>query len=273
MENSRVYLHHIIEMGIITMRLMKILVAVEVIVNFATFGFEDIKWRIRNTTKESFTVSISENDPRGKIDNLILGVPPEILYGVDRYGGRDIGAEKYYKPIFQDGYTPPPGKEPFVSFQNDKGEFQLAFFDEKYACLRSDTAYEIRDDEQRRKHDRLWTEESPKYNGYVRHWLTVGPYLIIYGYNYYRFPQRSVCILYIPDDNSWPKMAKEVQCEQYHYVPPSLSNPQIAKEVDYEQCDYVPPPHFKPMNYLNLPQKRHRWSGFSSCFGCDDCDF
>lgn len=211
---------------------MKLLMSVAVAaVNLVAFGLENL--HIRNETYEQFAVHISASDPRARIDDQFISfVDPTILYEVS-YGHGHIRGEKRYKAVFQEGYTPSPGEEPFVSFQNPNGEFKIVFFDEKYACLCSDTASEIHDDKQRREYDRSCTRGSALYEGYVRHWLAVGSYIVIYGYDNYNFPQRSVAICYAPDDSSWIKTFKELHCEDAgSWVPQSRYRPKpvISKQ-------------------------------------------
>jgi hypothetical protein len=162
-------------------------------------------------------------------------------------GKGSIKREKRYKVKFQEGYAPPPGEEPFISFFNDKGEFKIIVFDEKYACLHSDTASEIHDDPQRREYDQLCTENSDVYEGYVRHWLTVGPYIVVYGYDNYNFPQRSVIICYVPDDSSWIRTVKEIYCEDIGFLAP-------------------------PSRYRSKPviTEQSWWSKLLRCCDCDD---
>jgi hypothetical protein len=143
---------------------------------------------------------------------LLTNVDPlEIVGRIQQpYGKGSIRREKRYEVTFEDGYTPLPGEEPFISFKNDKGEFRVVFFDEKYAELRSDTASEIHDDEQRRGYDRLCDEDSEEYEGCVRHWIKVDPYIVAYCYERYCFPMRSIDICRATNDSSWIKTVKEI---------------------------------------------------------------
>jgi hypothetical protein len=204
---------------------------VVVVFNVEVFCSESQEYHIRNDTENAFSVTLSTTSPSVAIEDATDPAVDRMTlsaYECGRMGS--IRSKKRYKVKFKDGYEPLPGEEPFVSFRNDVAEFQLAFFNEKYACLRSNTALETHDDDQRREYDRMCTKDSVEYGGSVRHWLIVGSYMVVYCYDRYQFPKRSVVICYAPTDNSWIKTIKEVDCALVLGIDPpqSLYRPKPA---------------------------------------------
>jgi hypothetical protein len=198
---------------------MKRLILTVVVANVGMFSAEARWYCIHNEASDSFSVSVTVNDPRVVITPLITVTDPSIIVGRREQpcGRGSIRREKRYEVKFQEGYTPPPGEEPFISFFNDKGKFRLVFFDENYAELHSDIASEIHDDAQRREYDHSYTQSDLKteraYDGPVRHWIVFKPYVATYCYELYRFAMRSVNIYDALADNSWVCTAKEIESD------------------------------------------------------------
>ncbi|MDR0753555.1 MAG: hypothetical protein LBE95_02730 [Holosporaceae bacterium] len=107
---------------------MKLSVVVVGIV--VSFSIEAREYYIRNEAMDSFSVSVTIKDPRVVITPLITDTDPSIIVGRREQpcGKGSVRLEKRYKVSFRDGYTPPLGEEPFVSFKNNNGEFRLVFF-------------------------------------------------------------------------------------------------------------------------------------------------
>ncbi|MDR2268046.1 MAG: hypothetical protein LBD81_01175 [Holosporaceae bacterium] len=226
---------------------MKMWLVVAVVVS-SVFCTEARKYYINNEASDSFDVSVTIGDPRVSITHLTTVVDPSRIVGrIEEPCGRGcIRCQKLYEVKFQEGYTPLPGEEPFISFRNDKGEFKLVFPDENYAELRSDMASEIHDDPQRREYDHLYTQSDLKtdvYEGYVRHWMVFGKYIAILGYDSYRFARRAIYICNSSADNSWVETVKE-----------SYDGRMIGL--------FLPPPPPR--------QKRHWWSRLFCCCDCDE---
>ncbi|MDR3155733.1 MAG: hypothetical protein LBT90_01350 [Holosporaceae bacterium] len=213
---------------------------------------EAVKYHVCNEAWDSFDVSVFTNDSRVVISTDIHDYDPTRIEGRARpeAGGRGgRRCEKYYEVTFKDEYVPSPGKEPFISFRNDKGEFKLMFFDEHYAELRSDTASAIHDDSERREYDRTHYiptyRKEDEYTGNTRHWMIVDPYAIVYCYEMYYFPKRCIEICDALEDNSWIQSTKEIECDAK-----IRSNP--------------------PRRYPRQPESsgQHWWSRLSCCDSC-----
>jgi hypothetical protein len=224
----------------------KLLVVAVVISNM--FCAEARKYYICNEADDSFSVSVTIKNPRVNITHLSSVTDPSIIVGrKEQFCGKGcIRCQKLYEVEFQDGYTPLPGEEPFISFFNDKSEFRLVFLDENYAELRSDMASEIHDDPQRQEYDHLYTQSDLKtdiYDGYVRHWMVFGQYMAVLGYDSFRFARRAIYICNASADNSWIKTVKEAyDCREIGlFLPP-------------------PPTHQKPS----------WWSKLLCCCDCDE---
>lgn len=222
----------------------KTLIVAAVVLSIQAFYVEARRYYIRNEAMDSFFVGVVVKDSKTIITPLITCTDPLVIVGrrEQSCGKGSIRREKRYEVKFQDGYVPPPGQEPFISFKNEKSEFRLVFFDEDYAELQSDVASEIHDDPGRSEYDHLFTQSDlvteNAYDGYIRHWIAIKSYVAIYCYEMYRFPMRSVNIYDALTDNSWVQTVKEVNCG-----------------TDL-------PPYQKP--------KRHWWSKLCSCSDCDD---
>jgi hypothetical protein len=209
------------------------------------FYAEARHYYIRNESNDSFSVSVTIKDPRVTIIPLISVVDPLKIAGrIEQPCGRgSIQREKRYDVIFQDGYIPLPGEEPFISFRNDKSEFNIVFFDENYAELQSAMASERHNDPSRFEYDHLFTQRDlvvdSAYDGYVRHWMVFGQYMTVLGYENYRFPLRTVYICDALADNSWIKTVKEVYgcCQIGLFLPPLPPRPQQSWWSRLSCCD------------------------------------
>jgi hypothetical protein len=215
-----------------------------VVASAKMFCAEACQYYIRNLADDSFSVSISTGDQRVVITPLIASTDPSLIMGCREhpYGKGSVRKEKRYDIRFEDGYVPAPGKEPFISFKNDKGSFRLVFLAKDCAELRSDTASEIHDNLERREYDHSHVcvdgksyRKEDEYNGPIRHWIVFDSYVAAYCYERYNFPMRCVDIFEALKDNSW------------------ISN---TKEVDFDLLVGINTPH----RYLPPQPKRHWWS-------------
>jgi hypothetical protein len=166
-----------------------------------TFCAETREYYIRNQSSGSFSVEVSARDPRVTITPLIQSkiVDPLKICGVveEEPGGKksSIRREKRYEVVFNDGYVPPPGEEPFISFKNDDNEFKLVFFDENYAKLQSDTALEVYDEPLRREYDHRYTQDFNMQitsTCAIRHYISLASCLVVYCYERERFAIRCI---------------------------------------------------------------------------------
>ncbi|GHU19465.1 hypothetical protein FACS189472_09270 [Alphaproteobacteria bacterium] len=208
-----------------------IVVVIVVVFNVDVFCSKPQEYHIRNDTGNNFSVTLSAPNASAIITDATNPIAAhETLSAYDDGRIGSTRSQKLYKVKFNGGYVPLPGDEPFISFKNDVAEFQLVFYNEKYACLRSDKALETHDDDQRREYDQLCTEDSEKYEGTVRHWLIVGQYMVVYCYDRYQFPRRSVVICYAPNDREWINKMEEVDCALILGIDPpqSLYRPKLA---------------------------------------------
>ncbi|MDR0580492.1 MAG: hypothetical protein LBG04_00020 [Holosporaceae bacterium] len=198
---------------------MKLLmsVVVGIVASSIIFNVKAREYVIWNEASDSFSVKIVVNDPRVVITPLTPPVCRGITIDPDKISGRTewpcgkggVPRKKQYDVVFEPGYVPPKGNEPFISFINEKGGFRLVFFDENYAELRSDMASERHDDPQRREYDRnhpyirgkSYRREN-EYDGFVRHWVVFDPYLVVFCYETYLFPLREVLISNMIADTS-----------------------------------------------------------------------
>jgi hypothetical protein len=115
---------------------------------------------------------------------------------------------------FKDGYSPRPGEEPYISFCNGIGEFQIVFLNEKHIKLQSSSILETHDDAGRFETDLKCCE----YEGFVRHWIFFGSYLVIYSHDCYgtfRSPTKSIYICDAPVDKLWVQSFRERECDTY----------------------------------------------------------
>jgi hypothetical protein len=223
-----------------------------VVVSAEMFCAEAEQYYIRNLADDSFNVTVSANDPRVVITLLpCYNEQPEILGCIEQpYGRGSTRREKRYNVVFEDGYVPPKGNEPFIFFRNERGGFRLVFPTEGYAELRSDMASEIHDDPKRREYDcnhpyirgKSYRDE---YDGFMRHWVVFDQYVAACCYERYNFPMRCIDILEALDDNSWISSIKEVDFDLYV----GINTP----------CRY-PPPQWS---------KHHWWRSLCCCTNCD----
>jgi hypothetical protein len=207
-------------------------IAVGVAVSAMIFRTEAREYNIWNEADDSFSVKIVVNDPRVVITPLTppvcRGIPidPDKISGCTEWpwGKGSVPREKRYNVVFEAGYVPTPGNEPFISFKNEKSEFRVVFLDENYAELWSDMASERHDDPERRKYDHLFTQSgimSEVYDGYVRHWIVFDPYVAVYGYEEAAFALRAVYICDALNDTSWIETLKEIHCSAIGlFLPP-----------------------------------------------------
>jgi hypothetical protein len=217
-------------MCFVEMQFMKVLTTV--IFSMVIFSADACKYAIRSEAKDSFGVGVFISDPRVVVEQFIdpfwarklIPYDPYIIEGrTPEMCGKSAGrCSKEYTVEFKEMYTPPRGGEPYILFKNDRAEFKLVFLEENYAELRSDQASEFHDDPGRREYDRNHPYNKDRsyrpedeYAGTVRHWMVVGPYIVVYCYERYTSFRRCVAICNASDDNSWVSTIKEVDFDKH----------------------------------------------------------
>jgi hypothetical protein len=195
---------------------MKKLIAVVVV--FTAINAEGCEYYICNEADDSLMVNVSSSNQSVIITPWSCDFDNSKIFGTTEqpHGGKGAyKREKRYDVSFN-GYIPTPGEEPYILFKNDKVEFKLVFPEESYAELRSDQISEIHDDPGRLEYDRNHPSDKNRsyrreeeYTGNVRHWMVVGPYIVVYCYERYTSFRRCIAICNASDDNSWVSTIKE----------------------------------------------------------------